>query len=118
MRQQAPESARVEPAPARREEERVLGAARELRARLAEVDGDRMRGLLAERHHALLAALAAHVNELLVEVDVGQVEVDRLLRAEARRIDELDERAVAPPERILAVEGVELTVHLVRLRRV
>ena len=35
-------------------------------------------GLLAERHDPLLAALAAHVDGLAVEVDVAEVERDGL----------------------------------------
>ena len=90
----------VEPAAARREEERVLGAARELRARLAQVARDEARRLLAERHDAVLRALAVpDVDELLLEVDVAEVEPDRLGAAQAGRVDELDERAVAERER-------------------
>jgi hypothetical protein len=46
------------------------------------------------------------VDELLVEVDVGEVEVDRLLRAKPRRVDELDQRAVADGQRCAAIERV------------
>src|SRR5690349_20772338 len=45
--QQAAERARVEPAATRREEERVLGSARELRTRVPQVGRHRVRGLLA-----------------------------------------------------------------------
>ena len=65
------------------------------RPRLAQVAGDGVRRLLAERHDALLAALAAHAHELLLEVDVAEVEPDRLGAAQPGRVDELDERAVA-----------------------
>ena len=47
----------VEPPAAGREEERVLGAARELRPRLAQVARDPVRRLLAERHDAVLRPL-------------------------------------------------------------
>ena len=53
---------------------------------------------------SLRAFALAHVHELLLEVDVAQVEADRLRAAQARRVDELDERAVAEPERAVAVE--------------
>ena len=78
-----------------------------------------MRGLLAERHDPLLAALAAHVEELLLEVDVAEVEPDGLGAAQAGRVDELDERAVAEPERAVAARSaVEQRVDLGGLRRV
>src|SRR5439155_9871161 len=92
VREESPERARVETAAAGGEEERVLGPARELRTRLPQVDGDAVRRLLAERHDPLLVALAADVDELLLEVDVGEVEVDGFLGAEPRRVDELHER--------------------------
>ena len=75
VRDEPAERRRVEPAAARREEQRVLGAAGELRPRLAEVARDEVRGLLAERDDAVLRALAlADVDELLLEVDVAEVE--------------------------------------------
>ncbi len=61
---------------------------------VAEVETEAVRGLLAERHDALLAALAADVHRLAVEVDVPEVEPHRLVAAEARRVDELDQRPV------------------------
>ena len=99
VRRQAAERARVEPAAAGGEEDGVLRSARQLRAAFAQVPGEPEGGLLAERHGPLLAALAAHVDELLVEVDVLEVEADRLGAAQAGRVDELDERAVAEAER-------------------
>src|SRR5689334_25354350 len=108
MREQPSQRARVEPAPARREKERVLGAAGELGARLADVARDHARRLLAEWDDTLLAALAADVDELLLEVDVGEVEVDRLLRTQARRVDELREREVPQRQRAGACERRQL----------
>ena len=68
--------------------------------RVAQVARDEVRRLLAERDDAVLAALAlAHVHALLLEVDVAEVEADRLGGAQPGRVDELDERAVAEPER-------------------
>ena len=91
VRDEPPQRRGVQPPPAGREEERVLGAARELRARLVQVARDEVRRLLAERHDAVLRALAAaHVDELLLEVDVAEVESDRLGAAEPGRVDELD----------------------------
>src|SRR5205823_6360138 len=73
-------------------------------------------GLLAERYEALLAALAADVDLLPVEVDVGEVEPHRLGRAQPGGVHELDERAVAQRERAVAVERVERGLDLGRLR--
>ena len=101
--EEAAQRARVQPPAARGEEERVVRAARQLRPRLAQVAGDDVRRLLAERHDPLLAALAAHADELLLEVDVGEIEPDRLGAAQAGRVDELDECAVAEAERAVAV---------------
>ena len=68
------ERARVEPLAARGQEQRRFGTANELGARIADVQRDPVGGLLAERDHALLVALAVHAHELLLEVDVGEVE--------------------------------------------
>src|SRR5918993_1565296 len=117
MREQSAERAGVEPAPADGEEERIVGTLRQLRSRLAQVPGEDGRRLLAERDDALLPALAAHAHVLLLEVEVGQVERDRLGAAEAGRVDELDERAVAKAERPLALDAVDQLLHLVPSRR-
>src|SRR5215207_5678609 len=108
----------VEPAAACAEEERVLRAARELGTGLADVARQPVRRLLTERHGAFLAALAADVHELLVEVDVGEVEVDRLAASQSGGVDELDQGAVAERERAVAVERIEDAVDLADLRRV
>src|SRR5262249_15382667 len=64
-----------------------------------------------------LAALAAHVDGLGVEVDVREVEPHRLVTAQAGRVDELDEGAVAELERLLTREGRQRPLELVDLRR-
>src|SRR5581483_7641661 len=74
---------------------------------------------LAERHHPVLRALAApHVDELLLEVDVAEVETDGLRAPEPRGVHELDERAVPERERALALERLQLALDLLRPRRV
>ena len=79
-----------------------IGAAGELGPGLAEVAGDPVRRLLAERDDPVLRALAvADVDVLLLEVDVAEIEPDRLGAAQAGRVDELEQRAVADPERDL-----------------
>src|SRR5205823_710465 len=112
--------ARVEPPPASGQEERVLGAAGESRAPVAEVQAEAVRRLLAERHDAVLAALSAHVHGLAVEVDVSEIEADRLVAAEAGRVDELDERrssSLEPDRERLQVEAVGATGRLPEPRR-
>ena len=76
-----------------------------------------VRRLLAERHRALLAALAADEHELLLEVDVAQVEPDRLRAPQAGRVDELEEGAVAQGEGLVALDQLEQPVDLLGLRR-
>src|SRR6266516_7123330 len=95
MREEASQRRRVEPAAARRHEERVLRITHELRARLVQIACELQRGLLAERHDALLAALAADVKLLLLEVDVREVEIDGLAASQAGRGAGLQESAVA-----------------------
>ena len=100
--------------------ERVLGAAGELRARVAQVARDERGRLLAERDDAVLRALAvADVDELLLEVDVAEVEPDRLRAAQPGRVDELDQRAVAESRAAPSLgEPGDDRVDLARLRRV
>src|SRR5436190_16204426 len=118
VRAQPPQRAGVEPSAPRGQEQRVLGAAREFRPRLMEVARQPVRSLLTQRHGPLLPALAVDVDELLFEVDVSEIEIDRLAAPEARRVDELAERAVSQPERTVAFESRKLGVDRVRLRRV
>src|SRR5439155_20299107 len=89
---------------------------RELRSRLPQVAGQPPRRFFSERHHPLLAALPANTNEFLLEVDVGEVEVDGLAAAQSRRVDELDERPVAERERAVAVERLERRLDLLAFR--
>src|SRR5690349_22191811 len=58
------QGARVEPAPAGGDEERVLGSGCELRAAVAEVEREPVGGLLAQRHDSLLPALAGDMDGL------------------------------------------------------
>ncbi len=116
---EAAQRRRVEPASPRREEERVVGAARELRTCFVHVPRDETRGLLAERHDSILAAFSeSHVDELLLEVDVAEVEPDRLRASEPRRVHELDERLVAERKRAVPLEPVDDLLDLALLRRI
>ncbi len=118
VRKQPPEHARVEPAPAGGEEKSVLGAAREQRAGVAQVQAQPVGGLFAERHRAFLASLPADSDELLLEVDIGKIEIDRLSAPEAGGVDELDEGSIPKPERVVALETLEGRLDLGRFRRV
>ncbi len=64
-------------------------------AGLAEVELQPVRGLLAERHDAVLAPLAMYVDGFLFEVHVRQVQPYGLRRTKPRRVDELEQRPVA-----------------------
>ena len=82
-----------------RRRRRILGAAGQLRPAVAEVAREPVRCLLAERHDPFLAALAEHAHRFLLEVDVGEVEPDRLLAPQPGRVDQLSESSVAERER-------------------
>ena len=104
--------------PTRGEEERVLGAACELGPSPVEIEAYAVRGLLAERHDAFLVALAPDVDGLLLEVHVGEVEVDRLLAAQPGRVDELEKRTIAQRERLVTRDLRQDGVHLFCFGRV
>src|SRR5439155_20238066 len=118
VRAEPAERARVEPPSARGEEERVRGAGGELRSRVAEITREPGGRLLAERDHALLSAFPADSHELLLEVDVGEVEVDRLPAPEPGGVHELHERRVPEREPRVPVESVDRGVDRLLLRRV
>ena len=104
---EAAQCARVEAAAAGGEEESVLGAAGELRPGIVQVAAGPGGRLLAEWNDSLLAAFSAHVHGLALEVDVGQVEPDRLGAAQPGRVDELEQGAVAELERAVAFASPE-----------
>ena len=79
MAEEPPDRARVEPAPSCGEEDGVVRARRELRPTGPEIARELQRSLLSERDDTLLPALAAHVHDLTLEVDVPEVERDCLL---------------------------------------
>ena len=107
VRDEPSQHARVEPAAADRDEEGITGAAHEPRAAVSKPGAQAPDGLLAERHEPFLPSLAAHVDLLAVEVEVGDVEVDRLRRTQTRGVDELEQRRVSERERFLAGRSVD-----------
>ena len=74
-----------------------------------------MRGLLAERHDPLLAAFAEHADGFLLEVDVREIQVDRLPAPQAGRVHELAQGTVAKGNRPFALERAQLAVDVVSL---
>src|SRR6185295_16901515 len=118
MGKDASQGGGVEAFPARRDEHGIDRAANQRRPRLVEVAREHVRGLLAERHEAFLAALTAHMQLLAVEVDVRQVEPDRFRGAQTGGVDKLYERLVPQSQRAVALERVERRLDLSRLRRV
>ena len=82
----------------------------------SQVAVDRPQRGLAGRHEARLAALALHAHALAVEVDRVEVEVHELLGAQAGRVGQLEQRAVAQRERGVGGDAVEQRGDLGRLQ--
>src|SRR5215211_800177 len=98
--QPAPDVGRGEaPAGLGEEESGLAGAGVERGAGTLQVAGDGTQSVLADGHEAGLAALPLDADLLGVEVDRAGVEVDQLLRAQAARVGELEQRAIALLER-------------------
>ena len=114
--QEPTQRGRVERVAARREKERVRRAVRQGRPAALEVETKAVRGLLAERNSALLSPLAAHVDQLLLEVDVPQLEINDFLRAQSSRVHEFEEGTVAKTESTVSVDGRDQVVGLVDAR--
>ena len=74
--------------------------AHERRTSAFTVEANGAHGLAADRDDALLGALALGAEQSLVEVHVGEAELDGLGGAQAAGVDQLQEGAVAQRERI------------------
>ena len=109
--------ARRQPASAAADEHRGLARRRVRRARNASQRVDRVARRGADRHDALLAALAEHAHFAARKIAAGDVELRELGQPQARRIGELEQRAIAQRERIVAVDRHELRRFLGRQRR-
>ena len=85
------------------QEHRLLARRRDLRPHLQPVvqRGDR---LLADGDDAFLRALACHADGPVCEVDVGEIEPDQLREPQTRRVEELQDRAVAQSQQLLAAD--------------
>src|SRR5262245_29684700 len=104
--------ARVEPTSARGEEDGVVRTCGQLGPPGLEVAREVKRGLLAERHDALLASLASHVHDLAVEVDVSEVERHGLLAPQPGGVEEFEQGTVAQRKRRCALDDPEQLVDL------
>src|SRR4051812_42187051 len=72
-----------------------VGGGGQLRAAALEVEAHGGDGLAPDRDEALLGALAAGAQHAGLQVEVTDLEVDRLARAQPTRVHELEQRAVA-----------------------
>ena len=84
----------------------------ELAAAALEVPAQRGRGLVAQRHDAHLAALAAHDELRLGRLDVAQAQRHQLHAAQAAPVEELEDEPVAQRQRVGAVRGRHQRVDL------
>jgi hypothetical protein len=116
--EQAADRARVQSPAARRQEQCILGSARELRPRSLEVATKPVRSFLPKGYDAFLAAFAPDVNGLLLEVDVAQVEVDGFATAQPGRVHELEERTVPKRQRVVACDLIENGIDFLGLRSI
>src|SRR3954454_13655935 len=94
------------------EEPRLVAVADQLRAAAAQVAVDRGDRLPPQRHQPLLRALAASAQYPLAQIDVPQLEPDRLRGAQAARVHHLEQGAVAQRRRLAALRGGEQLLHL------
>ena len=79
------------------EEERRLSATGQLRAAALEVAGERLARALAEERDALAVALAGDGELAVREVKVPRIDPRQLADAQARGVEQLQQRAVAQP---------------------
>src|ERR671920_727569 len=77
------------------EEVTLLARSDELRPPVLQVGPRRGHGLAADRDEALLGPLPARADDAVAQVDGADGEVDRLARAQAAGVHELEQGAVA-----------------------
>ena len=90
---------------------------RDQRLPILEVLAHRLRRAGVERHDPLLAALTEHAHHLRAEIDVVHVEPGELAEAEAGRVEQFEDRAVAANQDDVADRRLDQRRHLV-LRQV
>ena len=94
--------------PAARVQEQLRAVATiKVRAAEREVAADGFCGRAPERHEALLATLAEHAHDALLDRDAALLEPGRLGDTEAGAVEELHERAVAEGARRRSDSGVD-----------
>src|SRR5829696_9925617 len=87
----------VEPLPGQRaateveEQLALLGCAHKLTASGAQIDPQRCDRLPADRHQPLLRPLAAGADDAVVEIDVAELEADRLRGPQPRGVHQLEQ---------------------------
>jgi len=74
-------------------------------------------GMPADRDDPFLVALAHAADEPVLEVDAAPLEPDRLADAQARAVEELDERMIPPGPRSRPVGGRNQALDLSRRER-
>jgi hypothetical protein len=84
----------------------------EVRAAESEVPADGLGGRTPEGYQALLAALAEHANDSVVESDAALLQADRLGDSQARSVEKLDEGTVAKSPRRRPRSGVDEALRL------
>jgi hypothetical protein len=77
---------------------------------------ERARGRAAERHHALLVALARHGERSPAQVHLRALEADQLRDAQAAGVRQLQHRAVAQRERPTRPAGCAISRSMSRER--
>ena len=103
-----------QPAAAQVDEHAPLGPQPDqLRPPPLEVRAQRLDRLAADRHDPLLGALAAGAQDAGLEVELGQLEADRLRRAQAAGVHRLEQRAVPQRRRAGSARLLEQPRHLV-----
>ncbi len=103
-----------EPGAAVVDEQRGLEpVADEPRPAAADVGDERARGGRADRHEPLLGALAAGAQDPGLEVDVAELEPDRLRRTQPAGVHQLQQRAVAEGGRLGTARSLEQLADLV-----
>ncbi len=112
LHQQPERLAGHRPAPAGEEERIARAGAGQHRPRCVEIAPDRLDGLLAQRHEALLAALAEHADHTHVEGHLRELQPDELGDPQARRVERFQHRLVAQRERGLARADAEQRLDL------
>src|SRR5262245_29545112 len=78
------------------------------RCALLEPRADRIDRKAANRQHTLLAALASDPQGPIGEIEIGEIERDQLLQAQAGRIKELHHRLVANADALRSAKIEEL----------